>query len=152
MAVALRLLYLGVTSACVLLLLAGAFGGYAVTIQGESAQVAEGLLGSYVYAITIAALASVLGAGILILGVTREGGPYRISGPLLEQPPSYATIAICIPMMALVLTASLPASFLSGSGPANQYSSPGSWALGVVVPESSSLSNGGRVSWESVDK
>lgn len=64
------LLFAGVTLSCVLLVLAGALGGYASTIKGASTQAVEAMLNPYVYPTTVTALASVIGAGLLIVGMT----------------------------------------------------------------------------------
>jgi hypothetical protein len=69
MASGLALLYAGVTATCLLLVLAGASGGYAATIEGASAQTVGSILNPYVYPVTLTSLLSVVGAGLLVLGM-----------------------------------------------------------------------------------
>ena len=64
------LLVAGVTLSCWLLVLAGSLGGYSSSIQGGTTQAVDAVLSPFVYPITLTALASVLGAGLLILGMT----------------------------------------------------------------------------------
>jgi hypothetical protein len=65
----LTLLYLGVTGGCILLGIAGATGGYAITIQHATMNAARNLLSSYVNPITTASLIAVAGAGVSIYGM-----------------------------------------------------------------------------------
>lgn len=64
------LLYSGVTVTSVLLLLAGALGGYAINVQGVTTQVAGNTLGLFVYPITTSSLVSVIAAALLVFGMS----------------------------------------------------------------------------------
>jgi len=75
MAAALVLLFIGVTAACALLMLAGAMGGYSITIEGATTQATESTMAPYVYPVSLAALAAVLGAGLLVVGMTNAKAP-----------------------------------------------------------------------------
>jgi len=70
MSAALILLFAGVTLSCILLMTAGALGGYAITIQGQTTQSAQGILTPFVYPTSLTALAAVVGMGLLVLGLT----------------------------------------------------------------------------------
>jgi hypothetical protein len=63
------LLYVGVTVGSVLLGVAGAIGGYALTIQHATADAAQSLLTPYVDPITVASLVAVAGAGVSMYGM-----------------------------------------------------------------------------------
>jgi hypothetical protein len=65
----LALSQIGVLVACVLLGLAGATGGYALTIEHLSENTTATLLAPYVNLITAASLVAVLGAGVSIYGM-----------------------------------------------------------------------------------
>lgn len=64
MLVGLTLLFVGVLAGCVLLGIAGAFGGYTLVIQHSTVNAAHYLLSLYVDPISAAALVAVAGAGI----------------------------------------------------------------------------------------
>jgi hypothetical protein len=63
------LLYGGVTSGCILLGMAGAVGGLALTIQHTTVSDAQSLLSPYVNPITVASLVAVAGAGVSMYGM-----------------------------------------------------------------------------------
>jgi hypothetical protein len=63
------LLYLGVTAGSILLGIAGASGGYALTIQHATMNAAQNLLSPYVDPITVACLVAVVGAVALMYGM-----------------------------------------------------------------------------------
>jgi hypothetical protein len=69
MSTGLILLYLGVTAGSVLLGIAGAIGGYALTIQHSTVGATQSLLSPYVDPITIASLLAVAGAGVCMYGM-----------------------------------------------------------------------------------
>jgi len=75
MAASFILLFVGVTATSLLLLLAGASGGYAVNIEGDTTQVAQGILGPYVNPITLSSLVSVIAAILLVFGMTSAKMP-----------------------------------------------------------------------------
>lgn len=64
------LLFAGLNLTCILLILAGVIGGYASAIQGAATQTVEANLNPYVYPTTFTSLLSVVGAGLLIFGMT----------------------------------------------------------------------------------
>jgi hypothetical protein len=61
----------GTGIACVMLALAGAMGGYALTVNGNSITSAQNLLSPFVYPITITNLITVFGAALTILCMAR---------------------------------------------------------------------------------
>ena len=70
------LLYLGMTLGCVLLGIAGAVGGYALTVQHSTVNATQTLLSPFVNPITLASLGAVAGAGLSVYGmVTGSKGP-----------------------------------------------------------------------------
>jgi len=72
---ALILLAVGVTGSCLLLGLAGAFGGYATTYQTSSANSIDSLLSPYVDPITTLTLLAVIGAALAVLSMVRARWP-----------------------------------------------------------------------------
>lgn len=62
-------LFFGVTVGCILLGIAGAVGGYALTIQHTTVDTVRYTLELYVNPITVASLVAVAGAGILVFGM-----------------------------------------------------------------------------------
>ena len=68
MLLGLVMLFGGVTVGCVLLGVAGAVGGYALTIRHTSS--AQSLLSFYVNPITAASMIAVAGAGVSLYGIT----------------------------------------------------------------------------------
>jgi len=75
MAAGFILLFAGVTVTSILLLLAGALGGYAINIEGNTTQFAQGILSPYVDPITLSSLVSVIAAGLLVFGMTSSKMP-----------------------------------------------------------------------------
>ena len=75
MGAALVLLFAGVTASCLLLVLAGALGGYDITIEGQTTQAAGKLLGAYVYPVTLTVLSAVVGTCLLVLGMSSAKAP-----------------------------------------------------------------------------
>ncbi len=69
MLLGLLMLLAGVIVGCVLLGVAGALGGYALTIQHVSSKVAQDLLRPYVGPITAASFVAVVGAGLSLYGM-----------------------------------------------------------------------------------
>jgi len=63
------MLYAGVLVGCLLLAMAGASGGYALTIQRSAVNTAQDLLSPYVGPITVASLVAVAGTGLTIYGM-----------------------------------------------------------------------------------
>lgn len=72
---ALGLLSVGVTGACLLLGLAGAFGGYATTYETLSAKSIDNLLLPYVDPISTLTLLAVIGAALAVLSMVRARWP-----------------------------------------------------------------------------
>lgn len=69
MSLGLLMLFVGMTVGCVLLGVAGALGGYSLTIQHASLTATQILLLPYVDPITAASLVAVAGAGISLYGI-----------------------------------------------------------------------------------
>jgi hypothetical protein len=65
----LALLFFGVTVGCALLGIAGAVGGYALTIQHTTVETVQNTLEVYVDPITVASLFAVVGAGVSVFGM-----------------------------------------------------------------------------------
>lgn len=65
----LALLCFGVTVGCVLLGIAGAVGGYALTIQHTTVETVQNTLELYVEPITVVSLVAVAGAGVSVFGM-----------------------------------------------------------------------------------
>ena len=74
-AAGLVLFCIGVFATCFLLLLAGASGGYAATIEGASSQSVESILSPYLYPVTLTSFLTVVGAGLLVLGMAGAKAP-----------------------------------------------------------------------------
>jgi hypothetical protein len=75
MSVAFVLVGFGFAASCVLLALAGALGGYVLTINGASETTAQNLLSPYVYPITATTLLAVAGAALAISAMVRARWP-----------------------------------------------------------------------------
>jgi hypothetical protein len=72
---AIVLMSVGVVGSCLLLAVAGAVGGYAITYQASSASHIDSLLTPYTYPITGFTLITVLGACLAVLSMVRARWP-----------------------------------------------------------------------------
>jgi len=75
MSVGLALVGFGLSATCILLAIAGALGGYVLTINGASETMVQNLLSPYVYPVTTSTLLAVLGAVLAISALVRARRP-----------------------------------------------------------------------------